>query len=134
MNIFVTLNLKILEIKDFIQYLGTDKEVEFNPSYSNVEEWIVGKVVGIDLECEHIKIEHNNHAHWQLLKFQLTSKMPVEYRVRHKVESANGHILYTKNDPHIPSILLDDLGNVTLSMCKVCGKAEVNLNEPCIKR
>ena len=72
-----------MNIKDFIQYLGTDKEVEFNP-YSDDDEWIAGKVVGIDLEYEHIKIEHNNHTHWQYLKFQLTPKSPVFYKIRFK--------------------------------------------------
>lgn len=72
-----------MEIKDFIQYLGTDKEVEFNP-YSDIDEWVTGKVVGIDLEYGHIKIEHNNHAHWQYLKFQLAPNIPAVPKVRHK--------------------------------------------------
>lgn len=72
-----------MDIKDFTQYLGTDKEVEFRPC----DEWVAGKVVGIDLEHEHIKIERNNRTHWQYLKFQLTPNIPVVYKVRHKIES-----------------------------------------------
>jgi len=41
------------------------------------------------------------------------------------------HVLYQKGDKNIPSQLLDVNGDVVLSMCKICGKAESELSQEC---
>ena len=41
------------------------------------------------------------------------------------------HVLYQKGDKNIPSQLLDENGDVALSMCKICGKAESELIQEC---
>lgn len=41
------------------------------------------------------------------------------------------HTLYKTNDPEAPATIRDRNGEVVLSLCKVCGKAEGELGEPC---
>ncbi len=43
------------------------------------------------------------------------------------------HVLYKDGDRNIPSAILDNSegGQVALDMCKLCGKAEIELSEPC---
>lgn len=43
------------------------------------------------------------------------------------------HVLYRNGDNDIPASICDRDGQVVLSMCKVCGKAEIELSEPCEK-
>ena len=42
------------------------------------------------------------------------------------------YILYTDEDKNAPESIKDRNGQVVLSMCKVCGKAEIELSEPCV--
>lgn len=41
------------------------------------------------------------------------------------------HDLYTDNDSNIPASICDRNGQVALGMCKRCGRAEIELSEPC---
>lgn len=42
------------------------------------------------------------------------------------------HVLYTDQDKDRPDIICDRNGQIALGMCKICGKAEIELDEPCI--
>ncbi len=42
------------------------------------------------------------------------------------------HKLYKTGDTDIPEGIKDRNGEVVLDMCKVCGKAESELDQPCI--
>jgi hypothetical protein len=44
------------------------------------------------------------------------------------------HVLYKDGDENIPDGIKDSNGQVVLSVCKVCGKAETELDEPCEAR
>lgn len=44
-----------------------------------------------------------------------------------------GHTLFKTGDSNAPEGIKDRNGEVVLSMCKVCGKAESELDQPCIK-
>lgn len=41
------------------------------------------------------------------------------------------HDLYKTGDKGAPDAILDRNGEVVLGLCKKCGKAEVELTEPC---
>lgn len=41
------------------------------------------------------------------------------------------HYLYKDGDNNVPSTLLDRNGQIVLSMCRICGKAEGELSESC---
>ena len=41
------------------------------------------------------------------------------------------HDLYTDNDSNIPASICDRNGQVALGLCKRCGRAEIELSEPC---
>lgn len=43
----------------------------------------------------------------------------------------NGHLLYTSLDPDRPSQICDMNGDVVLGQCKLCGRGERELEEPC---
>ena len=43
------------------------------------------------------------------------------------------HDLYTDADKDKPDAICDGNGQVALAMCKKCGKAEIELDEPCVK-
>jgi hypothetical protein len=43
----------------------------------------------------------------------------------------NGHECYVDRDKNIPESILDRNGQVVLSVCKICGKGEADLNEEC---
>ena len=43
------------------------------------------------------------------------------------------HDLYTDADKDKPNAICDRNGQVALAMCKKCGKAEIELDEPCVK-
>ena len=43
------------------------------------------------------------------------------------------HDLYTDADKDKPNAICDRNGQVALAMCKTCGKAEIELDEPCVK-
>ncbi len=43
----------------------------------------------------------------------------------------NGHILYKKGDVGCPPAILDRNGDVALACCRICGKGEAELTEPC---
>lgn len=44
------------------------------------------------------------------------------------------HILYSDADEHIPDVICDSNGQVCLALCKVCGRGECELEEPCTPR
>lgn len=41
------------------------------------------------------------------------------------------HTLYTNKDADRPVVICDALGSVVLGLCKVCGRAEAELEGPC---
>jgi hypothetical protein len=41
------------------------------------------------------------------------------------------HILFTRDDLHAPESIKDRNGDIALSLCKVCGRGESELVEPC---
>lgn len=41
------------------------------------------------------------------------------------------HLLYERDDPHAPACIKDANGDITLGLCRVCGKGEAELVEPC---
>ena len=41
------------------------------------------------------------------------------------------HVLYETKDKDAPDVIRDRNGEVVLGLCKVCGRAEVELDEPC---
>lgn len=41
------------------------------------------------------------------------------------------HDLYKTGDPDAPDVIKDRNGEVVLGLCRMCGKAEVELSEPC---
>lgn len=42
------------------------------------------------------------------------------------------HKLYTRKDKNAPGVIKDLNGDIVLSMCKICRKAESELDQPCI--
>lgn len=44
---------------------------------------------------------------------------------------APSHVLYGKDDADAPDCIKDCNGDITLGLCKVCGKGEIELDEPC---
>ena len=44
------------------------------------------------------------------------------------------HVLYKTGDPDAPEIIKDRNGEVVLGLCKVCGRIELELNGPCIRK
>lgn len=42
-----------------------------------------------------------------------------------------GHVLYKTGDKGAPDQIKDRNGEVVLAMCKICGKAEIELDQPC---
>lgn len=58
---------------------------------------------------------------------------PTERDLRTALEAAlkPGHVLYTTADKDRPDAICDRNGEVVLSQCKVCGKAESELDQPC---
>lgn len=44
------------------------------------------------------------------------------------------HILYDQSDPDAPSSIKDGNGDIVLGLCKVCGRGEVELEEPCVPK
>lgn len=44
-----------------------------------------------------------------------------------------GHNLWKDGDRGIPEALLDRNGQVVLGMCRICGKAEIELDEECLR-
>lgn len=43
----------------------------------------------------------------------------------------NGHVLYTNRDADAPDVIKDRHGCVVLSLCKICGRGEIELDGPC---
>ena len=46
-------------------------------------------------------------------------------------ENTMNHILYTDSDNDRPDVICDSNGQVVLGLCKVCGKGECELEQPC---
>lgn len=44
----------------------------------------------------------------------------------------NGHTLYQTSDDDTPDTICDSNGEVVLGLCRVCGKGEIELDEPCV--
>lgn len=44
------------------------------------------------------------------------------------------HVLYEKDDADAPDAIKDRNGDIMLGLCKVCGKGEAQLSEPCEPR
>ena len=50
-----------------------------------------------------------------------------------KLEQANlqNHVLFKTGEPDTPDCIKDRNGHVVLNMCRVCGKGEAELSQPC---
>ena len=46
----------------------------------------------------------------------------------------DSHVLYTSDDAEAPEVIKDRNGDIVLCLCKVCGRAEIELDEPCTPR
>lgn len=44
-----------------------------------------------------------------------------------------GHVLFETGDADVPDIICDRNGEVVLGLCKVCGKGEIELDQPCVR-
>ena len=44
---------------------------------------------------------------------------------------AKGHVLYERDDADAPDVIKDRKGDITLGLCKICGKGEAELVESC---
>jgi hypothetical protein len=75
------------------------------------------------------KVEHSQTLPREML-MRKTRVVPLVER-RRSEPTRNGHVLYQDGDEDVPDILLDRRGNVTLDQCKLCGRAEIELSEPC---
>jgi hypothetical protein len=51
---------------------------------------------------------------------------------RQRQRKLDAHDLYKDGDPKIPKQVLDRNGQVVLGLCKRCGKAECELDQPCV--
>lgn len=51
-----------------------------------------------------------------------------------QMAQAEPHVLYTDADENKPEQILDRNGQVALGLCKKCGRAEIELEEPCLPR
>jgi hypothetical protein len=49
-----------------------------------------------------------------------------------KKEEPSIHQLFETGDPDAPKSILDSNGEVALGLCKICGKGEIELKEPCV--
>lgn len=49
----------------------------------------------------------------------------------HDLDVPSKHTLYKTGDKDAPDIIKDRNGEVVLGLCKVCGKAERELEQPC---
>jgi hypothetical protein len=47
------------------------------------------------------------------------------------IVAVNNHVLFTDNDAARPDAICDRNGQVVLGLCKVCGKADAELESPC---
>ena len=45
---------------------------------------------------------------------------------------SGGHVLYQDGDADIPDQIKDRNGSVVLALCRICGKGEIELKQPCI--
>lgn len=44
-----------------------------------------------------------------------------------------GHVLYRQGDPDVPPSVMNHVGEVVLGLCRVCGRGEADLAEPCTR-
>lgn len=51
-----------------------------------------------------------------------------------RLRRLGAHDCYTDADADRPDSVCDSNGQVVLYLCKICGRAEAELEEPCIKR
>lgn len=42
------------------------------------------------------------------------------------------HVLYKREDPDVPDTIKDRNGDIVLGLCRICGKGEAELVEPCV--
>lgn len=75
------------------------------------------------------KVEHNQTLPREMLMRKARVVPLVERRLADS--EINGHVLYQTGDADAPDVILDRNGDVALGMCKICGKAEIELTEPC---
>lgn len=59
---------------------------------------------------------------------------PAVHHVKAEFKTPNGHTLWQDGDQGIPEAIRGRNGEVVLALCKVCGKGEAELVEPCSKR
>lgn len=112
-------------------YVWSDREwhqVYVNPESSELElpVWAV-------VSANEIKTEHTIYA---IAAGMIAGKendlavvtQAVADRMRAK---APAHDLYKDGDEDIPDVICDSNGQVVLGLCKVCNRAEVDLEQPC---
>jgi hypothetical protein len=47
------------------------------------------------------------------------------------MKSSPTHVLYSGKDKDAPDAIKDRNGVIVLGLCKICGRAEIELSEPC---
>lgn len=62
---------------------------------------------------------------------QSVMRMISGINVPDSLSDAQGHVLFTDEDNDAPKAICDRNGNVVLGLCKLCGKGEAELSEPC---
>lgn len=62
---------------------------------------------------------------------QSVMRMVSGINVPDALPDAQGHVLFTDEDNAAPKAIYDRNGNVVLGLCKLCGKGEAELSEPC---
>lgn len=53
---------------------------------------------------------------------------------KQQTRTAQGHLLYEKGDYGLPKAICDSNGDVVLGQCKLCNRAEIELDEECKPR
>jgi hypothetical protein len=70
-------------------------------------------------------------THWMPLPYP--SKSTSKIAAGQAVQPLPEHDLYVDSDLNKPRSILDSNGQVTLDLCKRCGKGEAELTEPCVR-
>lgn len=75
-----------------------------------------------------------SHAHPLPAQWQWSEVWKVMNAAESIVKATQTHVLYEKGDIDAPDVIKDRNGDITLGLCKVCGKGEAELSEPCVPR
>lgn len=71
-------------------------------------------------------------ARHALVILEADDKRVTELEAARQVDLATERVLYKTRDPDAPETIKDRNGEVVLGLCRKCGRAEVELDEPCV--